>query len=118
MDVNYFLDQAQNSTREEFNKDWMDVIKEISPYSTSLITEDNMVLNIEWENNKYKSHHNHLLSKTIVIQDFVDFINMDDRPQGVFINTHKSGYWNVYNYNEEVIKFLDDNKIKYSIEEE
>ena len=55
--------------------------------------------------------------KTIIIQNFVDFINLDDKPKGVFENTYRSGYWNVYNYNEEAIKFLDDNHINYEVQE-
>ena len=55
--------------------------------------------------------------KTIIIQNFVDFINLDDKPKVIFENTYRSGYWNVYNYNEEAIKFLDDNHISYEVQE-
>ena len=58
------------------------------------------------------------MEKIIIVQDFVTFINLEDRPKGVFENTYKSGYWNVYNYNEEAIKFLDDNHIDYKVKED
>ena len=58
------------------------------------------------------------MRKVIIIQDFLTFINLEDRPKDIFKNTYKSGYWNVYNYNEEAIKFLDDNHINYKVKED
>ena len=46
------------------------------------------------------------MKKIIIIQDFVTFINLEDRPKDIFKNTYKSGYWNVYDYNEEAIEFF------------
>lgn len=48
MDVNYFLDQAQNSTQEEFELDWADVIHVFDTNQTELITEDGKELIIYW----------------------------------------------------------------------
>lgn len=56
--------------------------------------------------------------KTIIVQNFVEFIHIDDKPKDVFKNTYRSGYWNVYNYNEDAIRFLDDNNIDYRVEED
>ena len=48
MDVNYFLDQAQNSYQHEFNEDWADVIMEMTDERTMLITEDGYTMTIDW----------------------------------------------------------------------
>jgi len=48
MDVNYFLDQAQNSYQNEFNEDWADVIIEVTDEITMLITEDGYVMTVDW----------------------------------------------------------------------
>ena len=48
MDVNYFLDQAQNSTQREFELDWADVIQVFDTNQTELITEDGKELIIYW----------------------------------------------------------------------
>lgn len=48
MDVNYFLDQAQNSYQQEFNEDWADVIMEMTDERTMLITEDGYAMTIDW----------------------------------------------------------------------
>jgi len=53
--------------------------------------------------------------KKIIIQNFVQFINLEDKPQGIFVNTYRSGYWNVYNWNEEAIGYLEENCIKYTV---
>ncbi len=53
--------------------------------------------------------------KKIIIQNFVQFINLEDKPQGVFVNTYKAGYWNVYNWNEEAIGYLEEKCIKYTV---
>jgi hypothetical protein len=62
MDVNYFLDQAQNSYQHEFNEDWADVIMEMTDDFTMLITEDGYAMTIDWitegEFNGYNSHNN------------------------------------------------------------
>ena len=49
MNVNFFEDQARNSTREEFNEDWADVIQSVKENSTSLITEDRYFMIIRWD---------------------------------------------------------------------
>ena len=51
MNVNFFEDQARNSTRDEFNEDWADVIEDIEINSTSLITEDCFFMFIIWDDN-------------------------------------------------------------------
>ena len=48
MDVNYFLDQAQNSYQHEFNEDWADIIIEVTDEITRLITEDGYAMTIDW----------------------------------------------------------------------
>ena len=48
MDVNYFLDQAENSYQHEFNEDWADVITELTDDQTILITEDGYTMTIDW----------------------------------------------------------------------
>ena len=48
MDVNYFLDQAQNCSQQEFNEDWVDVIMEMTDERTMLITEDGYAITIDW----------------------------------------------------------------------
>jgi hypothetical protein len=61
MDVNYFLDQAENSFQQEFNEDWADVIMEVTDDFTMLITEDGYAMTIDWttegEFNRYNSHN-------------------------------------------------------------
>ena len=61
MDVNYFLDQAENSYQQEFNEDWADVIMDITDDYTMLITEDGHSMTIDWteegEFNGYVSHN-------------------------------------------------------------
>jgi hypothetical protein len=48
MDVNYFLDQAENSYQHEFNEDWADVIIDLTDDQTILITEDGYTMTIDW----------------------------------------------------------------------
>jgi hypothetical protein len=48
MDVNYFLDQAENSTQKEFELDWADVINVFDTNSTELTTECGRILVIYW----------------------------------------------------------------------
>ena len=57
MDVNYFLDQAQNSTQREFELDWADVIHVFDTNETHLTTECGRTLVITWEDNSFKSYH-------------------------------------------------------------
>ena len=54
MDIVYFLDQAQNNTKQEFNEFWMDVIEELDDESTTLITEDEKCLSLNWEDGKLR----------------------------------------------------------------
>jgi hypothetical protein len=56
MDVNYFLDQAENSTQKEFELDWADVINVFDTNSTELTTECGRTVVITWEDNYYKSY--------------------------------------------------------------
>jgi hypothetical protein len=48
MDVNYFLDQAENSYQHEFNENFLDVIEEVTDDQTILITEDGYIMTIDW----------------------------------------------------------------------
>jgi len=48
MDVNYFLDQAENYFQQDFNEDWEDVIMEATDDFTMLITEDGYAMTINW----------------------------------------------------------------------
>ena len=48
MDVNYFLEQAQNSYQQEFNDNYADVIMELTDERTMLITEDGYAMTIDW----------------------------------------------------------------------
>lgn len=49
MNVNFFEDQARNSSKEQFNEDWADVIEHIMDNYTSLITEDHYFMIIRWD---------------------------------------------------------------------
>ena len=57
MDVNYFLDQAQNSTQTEFELDFADVIEVYDTTETTITTECGRTLVITWEDNSFKSYH-------------------------------------------------------------
>ena len=74
MDINYFLDQAQNSYQQEFNDNYADVIIEITDDFTMLITEDGYAMTIDWttegEFNGYNSHND-----VLVINKKVDSLN-------------------------------------------
>ena len=57
MDLNYFLDQAQNSTQREFEQDWADVIHVFDTNSVTLTTEDKREVVISWcEKGYFKSY--------------------------------------------------------------
>jgi hypothetical protein len=47
-DVNYFLDDAQNSRQGQFELDYADVITCFDIYSTRLVTENGRTLLIHW----------------------------------------------------------------------
>lgn len=49
MNISFFEDQAKNSTRDQFNKDWADIIECIMDTSTSIITEDHYYMIIMWD---------------------------------------------------------------------
>lgn len=49
MNVDFFEDQARNSSKDQFNEDWADVIESIRDTSTSLITEDHYFMIIRWD---------------------------------------------------------------------
>ncbi len=51
--------------------------------------------------------------KQIVIQDFVTFLHLEDRPTNVFIGCGRE--WNVYRWNEEAIGYLEENCISYKV---
>jgi len=46
--INYFLDDAQNSRQGQFGLDYADVITCYDTYSTTLVTEDGRTLIIHW----------------------------------------------------------------------
>jgi len=46
--INYFLDDAQNSRQGQFELDFADVITCFDTYSTTLVTEDGRTLIIHW----------------------------------------------------------------------
>ena len=56
MNVAYFIDQAEASTQQEFNDDWMDVIIYRDDESTNLITEDLKYLTLNWKDIKYLNY--------------------------------------------------------------
>ena len=67
MDLNYFLDQAQNSTQREFEQDWADVIHVYDTNSITLTTEDNREVVISWcEKGYFKSYF--IQEETILMQ--------------------------------------------------
>ena len=49
MDVNYFLDDAQNSRQGQFELDFADVITCFDTNETTLVTEDGKTLGIVWD---------------------------------------------------------------------
>jgi len=62
MNINYFVDSAENSFQKEFNDDWEDVIQEKGDDFTMLITEDNFTLTVLWTTEgKYNGHHSFFL---------------------------------------------------------
>jgi len=48
MDINYFLDDAQNSRQGQFELDFADVITCFDLFETTLITENGKKLTISW----------------------------------------------------------------------
>ena len=48
MDINYFLDDAQNSRQGQFELDFADVITCFDTFSTTLVTEDGRTLIMHW----------------------------------------------------------------------
>ena len=58
MDVNYFLDDAQNSRQGQFELDFADVITCFDLFETTLITECGKTLIINWTDaGFFKSYH-------------------------------------------------------------
>ena len=56
--------------------------------------------------------------KKIIINDWLVFVNMD-KPQGLVVEpAYRAGYWNVMRWNEELEKFLIENKIDHKVTEE
>ena len=49
MDINYFLDDAQNSRQGQFELDFADVITCFDTFSTRLVTEDGRTLIMHWD---------------------------------------------------------------------
>ena len=50
MDINYFLDDAQNSRQGQFELDFAEVINCFDTSSTTLVTENGRTLVIDWYN--------------------------------------------------------------------
>ena len=58
MDINYFLDDAQNSRQGQFELDFADVITCFDLFETTLITECGKTLIISWtDGGLFKSYH-------------------------------------------------------------
>ena len=60
MDVDFFLREASNRTQREFELDFADIIEVYDTDSTTITTEDEKQMIINWENNYFKSYHIHL----------------------------------------------------------
>ena len=60
MDVDFFLREASNRTQREFELDFADIIEVFDTNSTTITTEDEKQMIINWENNYFKSYHIHL----------------------------------------------------------
>jgi len=58
-------------------------------------------------------------TKVITVIEFNKYQRLDKtglNPAGVH-NTYSGGYWNVFNYDKNLIEFLDNNNILYSVNE-
>jgi len=60
MDVNFFIREASNRTQNEFELDFADIIEVFDVNETTITTEDEKQMIINWENNYFKSYHIHL----------------------------------------------------------
>jgi len=60
MDVDFFIREASNRTQNEFELDFADIIEVFDTNSTTITTEDEKQMIINWENNYFKSYHIHL----------------------------------------------------------
>ena len=77
MDVNYFLDQAQNSTQREFELDWADVIQVFDTNETELVTECGRTLIIKWDDNGcFKSYQ--VIYETQLMESSYNRMMIDD----------------------------------------
>jgi hypothetical protein len=59
-DVNYYIVQASNSTQREFELDFADIIEVFDRDSTTITTEDEKQMIINWENKYFRDCHIHL----------------------------------------------------------
>ena len=62
MTVDYYILQAQNSNKEEFNKHWSNVIVDVDHNYTGIFSEEGHMLKIYWvtdgrREGKYDHHH-------------------------------------------------------------
>lgn len=79
MDVNYFLDQAQNSTQREFELDWADVIQVFDTTQTELITEDDKELIIYWySDGSYQGYQVIVDNRVSVVDEVVAILKKAD----------------------------------------
>jgi hypothetical protein len=71
MDVNYFLDDAQNSRQGQFELDFADVITCFDLFETTLVTECGRTLIINWTDaGFFKSYH--IVYETEQMENAVD----------------------------------------------
>jgi len=56
--------------------------------------------------------------KVIIVDEYLKFINSDTHAETFsIIHAFKTGYWNVYKFNEGFEKYLKDKKIAYKVTE-
>jgi hypothetical protein len=60
MDVDFFIREASNRTQNEFELDFVDIIEVFDTNSTTITTEDEKQMIINWEDKYFKSYHIHL----------------------------------------------------------
>ena len=60
MDVDFFIREASNRTQNEFELDFADIIEVFDTNSTTITTEDEKQMIINWEDKYFKSYHIHL----------------------------------------------------------
>ena len=60
MDVDFFIREASNRTQNEFELDFADIIEVFDTDSTTITTEDEKQMIINWENKYFRDCHIHL----------------------------------------------------------